>query len=158
MDIGIKSWLNCVEKLSFFGSWKVLSAGSKSRKPHLYKYRISKFSGGKCPWIPLGGKALLHLAVPISLPQVSNPLALINTLMKPLCICLELQASRCDISDLPTWQGWTYGQTDRQTDGWTDRQTILFCIRMIYRIYSNKCPTSNYRPPRISAHPKGRKS
>ena len=27
-----------------------------------------------------------------------------------------------------------------------------------YCIYSNKCPTSNQRPPRISAHPKGRKS
>ena len=29
-----------------------------------------------------------------------------------------------------------------------------FCF---YRIYSNKPPTSNQRPPQISAHPKGRK-
>ena len=34
----------------------------------------------------------------------------------------------------------------------------LIVIDVIYRIYSNKRPTSNQRPPRISAHPKGRKS
>ena len=53
-------------RLSFFGSWKTLSAGSKSRKTHLYKYRISKFFRGGCLWPPLGGKALR--ALPISFP------------------------------------------------------------------------------------------
>ena len=38
---------------------------------------------------------------------------------------------------------------------------LLKCVayhKMTYRIYSNKRPTSNYRPPRLSAHPKSRKS
>ena len=36
----------------------------------------------------------------------------------------------------------------------------FFALRFggAYRIYSNKRPASNQRPPRISAHPKGRKS
>ena len=38
------------------------------------------------------------------------------------------------------------------------QQVHEFRKRHKYRIYSNKRPTSNYRPPRISAHPKGRKS
>ena len=41
VGIGIKSWLNCLEKLSFFGCWKSLSAASKCRKTHPCDYRIS---------------------------------------------------------------------------------------------------------------------
>ena len=46
---GIKSWLNCVEKLSFFGSWKRLSETSECRKTNLCKCRISIFSSKACP-------------------------------------------------------------------------------------------------------------
>ena len=37
-------------------------------------------------------------------------------------------------------------------------QAQMYQLKFTYRIYSNKRPTSNKRPPRISAHPKGRKS
>ena len=77
VGIGIKSWLNCLEKLSFFGCWKSLSAASKCRKTHPYDYRISKFSGGACPRTPLEGKALRALpilcpGVKLSCPPVQN--------------------------------------------------------------------------------------
>ena len=41
--------VNCLEKLSFFGCWKSLSAASKCRKTHPCNYRIPKFSGGAFP-------------------------------------------------------------------------------------------------------------
>ena len=77
VGIGIKSWLNCLEKLSFFGCWKSLSAASKCRKTHPYDYRISKFSGGACPRTPLEGRALQALlilcpGVKLSCPPVQN--------------------------------------------------------------------------------------
>ena len=37
-------------------------------------------------------------------------------------------------------------------------QAQMYQLKFTYRIYSNKRPTSNKRPRRISAHPKGRKS
>ena len=75
--IGIKSLLNCLEKLSFFGCWKSLSAASKCRKTHPYDYRISKFSRGASPQTPLEGKALRALpilcpGVKLSCPPVQN--------------------------------------------------------------------------------------
>ena len=68
VGIGIKSWLNCLEKLSFFGCWKSLSAASKCRKTHPCDYRISKFSGGTCPrTLPI-----LCPDVKLSCPSVQN--------------------------------------------------------------------------------------
>ena len=79
VGIGIKSWLNCLEKLSFFGCWKSLSAASKCRKTHPCDYRISKFSGGACPQIPPKGGSCQFFA------RVSNSVALLfKTLMNPL--------------------------------------------------------------------------
>ena len=75
--IGIKSWLNYLEKLSFFGCWKSLSTASKCRKTHPCDYRIEKFSRGPCPRTPLGGKAIWALpilcpGVKLSCPPVQN--------------------------------------------------------------------------------------
>ena len=72
-----QSWLNCLEKLSFFGCWKSLSAASKCRKTRPCDHRISKFSGGACPRTPLGLKALRALpilcpGVKLSCPPVEN--------------------------------------------------------------------------------------
>ena len=68
VGIGIKSWLNCLEKLSFFGCWKSLSAASKCRKTHPCDYRISKFPGVTCPWtLPI-----LCPGVKLSCPPVQN--------------------------------------------------------------------------------------
>ena len=77
VGIGIKSWLNCLEKLSFFGYWKSLPAASKCRKTHPCNNRISKFSGETCSRTPLGGKALRALpilcpGVKLSCPPVQN--------------------------------------------------------------------------------------
>ena len=81
MGIGIKSWLNCLEKLSFFGCWKSLSAASKCRKTHPQDYRISKFSGGACPRTPLGDKALRDL--PILCPGVKLRCPPVQNLNEP---------------------------------------------------------------------------
>ena len=79
VGIGIKSWLNCLEKLSFFGCWTSLSAASKCRKTHPYDYRISKFSGGACPRTPRGSGPCQFFA------WVSNSVTLLfKTLMNPL--------------------------------------------------------------------------
>ena len=77
VGIGIKSWLNCLGKLSFFGCWKSLSAASKCSKTHPYDYRLSKFSRGACPRTPLEGKArralpILSPGVKLSCPPVQN--------------------------------------------------------------------------------------
>ena len=58
-------------------NWKSWSAASKCRKTHPCNYRISKFSGGACPWNPLGDKALPALpilcpGVKLSCPPVQN--------------------------------------------------------------------------------------
>ena len=66
VGIGIKSWLNCLEKLSFFGCWESLSAASKCRKTHPCDYRISEFSGGACHRTPPRG------GVKLSCPPVQN--------------------------------------------------------------------------------------
>ena len=69
--------IKCLEKLSFFGCWKSLSAASKCRKTRPCDHRISKFSGGACPRTPLGAKALRALpilcpGVKLSCPPVEN--------------------------------------------------------------------------------------
>ena len=78
VGIGIKS---CLEKLSFFGCWKSLSAASKCRKTYPCDYRISKFSGGACPRTPLGDKALRVL--PILCPGVKLSCPPVQNLNKP---------------------------------------------------------------------------
>ena len=72
--------LNYLEKLSFFGRWKTLSAASEiMQETHLCDYRISKFSGQACPQIPLPGGPGQFFA------RVSNSVApLFKILKKPL--------------------------------------------------------------------------
>ena len=83
VGIGIKSWLNCLEKLSFFGCWKSLSAASKCRKTRPCDHRISKFYGGACPRTPLGIKALWALPILCPVVKLSCPV-LLKTLINPL--------------------------------------------------------------------------
>ena len=67
--------LNYLEKLSFFGRWKTLSAASEiMQETHLCDYRISKFSGQACPQIPPARRALPILCpgVKLSCPSVQN--------------------------------------------------------------------------------------
>ena len=91
-----QSWLNCLEKLSFFGCWKSLSAASKCRKTHPCDYRIWKFSGGTCPRTPLGGKAQGPCQF---FARVSNSVALLlKTLMNPLVMTIGLSINGCSHS------------------------------------------------------------
>ena len=72
VGIGIKSWLNCLENLSFFGCWKSLPAASKCRKTHPCDYRISKFSREACPRIAPRASPILCPGVKLSCPPVQN--------------------------------------------------------------------------------------
>ena len=82
-----QSWLNCLEKLSFFGCWKSLSAASKWRKTRPCDHRISKFSGGACPRTPLGVKALR--ALPILCPGVKLSCPPVENLNEPPALLLN---------------------------------------------------------------------
>ena len=67
--------LNYLEKLSFFGRWKTLSAASEiMQETHLCDYRISKFSRQACPQIPPARRAwpILCPGVKLSCPSVQN--------------------------------------------------------------------------------------
>ena len=71
--------------------------------------------------------------------------------MKVIWFCVQKT-----ISDL-VFQTRTIFLKCQSVRSWSRVQNVIF-ETMNYRIYSNKRPTSNKRPPRISAHPKGRKS